>query len=138
MTGSSDNTRRTVARMKIDALESAAAYQRDVEATSVARRIEHVEGVIADLAERFEEDRAVELAAQGIAFEFEDGRLVLEKAGKTFVIRPREDMTFVADGVIIQLDPDFPALTEDIELDVLRRVLAWAGVSDPKQERYFR
>jgi hypothetical protein len=129
---------RIVAELKRNALASAAIFARDCEIASLRRRVERAEVVIADLAERFEDEHVLEFAALGVTFAEHDGRLVLEQEGRKFVIRAREDMTFAADGVIIPLNPEFPVLDDDVYETVLGRVRAWAGASDPNPTRYFR
>ena len=138
MSERSKRQKEIVAEMKRQALESAAAFERDSIEASRLRRIERVESVIDDLTDRLVEEHMLLLEALGVSVEEIDGRLVLEKDGKTFIVRPREDMTLAADGVIVHLNPDLPVLDDEVYEAVMGRILMWAGASGEKPRPWRR
>jgi hypothetical protein len=136
------STRQTaiVEAMMEDALISAHEFERACEAFAESQKADEMADVIGELSEWLEERDADRLEELGISME-EDakGQLVFRVEGRDepFVVRPRADLTIAAGGKIVHLNPELPILEDDIYLEVLERILIWAGALETKPRKRF-
>lgn len=124
-----------ISALERDANAAARQYEEDVQAFERSYRIERMEDLIDDLADRLDEREAGRLAEQGVVLKEGEGRLVLMRADSAFEVRPRDDMTIAVDGKIMRPDPEFPVLTDDFYDEVLARIRVWVDPSTAGPKR---
>jgi hypothetical protein len=140
MTERSERQTAIVEAMMEDALISAGEFERACEAFAESQQVDEMADVINELSEWLEERDADLLEELGIFMEEDaQGQLVFSAVGRDepFIVRPRADMTIAAGGKIVHLNPELPILENDIYLEVLERILIWAGAMESKPRKRF-
>jgi len=136
----SETQKAIVEGMIEDALVSAREFERACEAFAESQHIDEMADVINELSEWFEERDADRFEELGIVMgEDAKGHLVFRVDGRDdpFVVRPRADMSIAAGDKIVQLNPELPVLEDDIYLEVLERIMIWAGALETKPRKRF-
>ncbi|MEL7050023.1 MAG: hypothetical protein AAFO75_13905 [Pseudomonadota bacterium] len=119
-----------VRQLEREANIAAQAYEEAVQKNERAYRIERMEDLVDDLAERLDELETSLFNELSIVMHDDvDGRFTLVREGREFEVRARDDMTIAVNGQIVHPDPQFPVLTMSLYDNVLQRVLSWADPS---------
>lgn len=124
-----------VEQIKLDALRSAAEYAAAVSEHQRRYRLERMTAIVDALEDRFESQGVAFLKSLGISAKRRDASLVLRKSGRMFIVAPRDDMSLSVNRAIVQPDPKFPLLTNDLYAQVIRAVVLWAKAIDEGRAR---
>ena len=133
MTKRRSSTESIVRELEVQANETARRYLRTAAQFSDEQRRKRMDMLIEDLSDLIDESGDLDrLRSMGIEVREEEGVLRLIKGRRSMVVRPRNDMSIVVGGVIMQPDRDLPVLDCLFYDEVLKRICDWAREQERK------
>ncbi len=127
-------TEKIIRDLEAQANETARRYLRTVAAFGDEQRRRRMETLIEDLSDWIDENGDTQrLIDLGVEVHVDEGSLRIVQGDRTMFVQPRNDMSVVVGGVIMQPDRDWPVLDRLFYDDVLARIYRWAQQDEHKE-----